>query len=259
MVASRYAPLTQEVDALVAQAAAVGLADQGEPLAAALADAARTDLGDPLSAAPGGRLSASAQTRLDGLASRLAILRDRVGALVGIRDGYPRRVAELRGLIDQVQLAEQRLAESTARAVDRIADTGLPPAPNAVGILRTRLSDLNRPYRKSDWGQLADDAAGLERTANRARERADELREAADGLLARRDELRGRLEAYRAKAARLGFAEHDRLTALHTRARDLLYTAPCDLRAATRAVFAYQRALAALPRQPGDGGENDDR
>src|SRR6266704_2131373 len=93
VVAGRYAPLTQEVDALVAQAASVGLADAGEPLSAALAEAARIDLGDPLSGAPGGRLSAATQARLDGLASRMGVLRERVGALVGIRDGYPRRMA----------------------------------------------------------------------------------------------------------------------------------------------------------------------
>src|SRR2546430_13555916 len=43
VLAGRYAPLTQEVDALVAQARAVGLADDAEPLADALAEAARTD------------------------------------------------------------------------------------------------------------------------------------------------------------------------------------------------------------------------
>src|SRR6266545_3950513 len=196
VVAGRYAPLTQEIDALVAQARSVGLSAQADPLATALTDAARTDLGDPLSAAPGGRLSTGTQERLDRLVARLGALRERVGALVGIRDAYPR--------------------------------------------------------------QIADDVAALERTATQARQRSDELREAADGLLARRDELRGRLDAYRAKAARLGYAEHDGLTALHTRARELLYTAPCDLRAATRAVFAYQQALAALPGPTGDGG-NDDR
>jgi chromosome segregation ATPase len=248
--------LTQEVDALVAQAGSVGLAGAAEPLSALLADVARTDLSDPLSAAPGGRLSASAQVRLDGIVTRLAKLRDRVGALVGIRDGYPRRVAELRALVDQVGAAEERLAGSYARAVDRIADTGLPPAPNAVRVLTARLADLDRLHRESRWGQLVDDAANLERSATRARERAEELREAADGLLARRDELRGRLEAYRAKAATLGYAEDEELTALHTRARELLYTAPCDLRAATRATFAYQQALAARTTRPGPGGDS---
>jgi hypothetical protein len=259
VVAGRYAPLTQEVDALVAQAASIGLTDEAEPLSATLAEVARTDLGDPLSAAPGGRLSASAQARFDGIVARMAKLRDRVGALVGIRDGYPRRVAELRALVDQVALAEERLGGAYARAVDRVADTGLPPAPQAVKVLQARLADLDRLYRASRWGQLVDDADNLERAATRARQRADELREAADGLLARRDELRGRLEAYRAKAASLGYAEHEGLTALHTRARELLYTAPCDLRAATRATFAYQQALAAQPRQTGHGGDDDDR
>ncbi len=273
VVAGRYAPLTQEVDALVAQAASVGLADAGEPLSAALAEAARIDLGDPLSGAPGGRLSAATQARLDGLASRMGVLRERVGALVGIRDGYPRRMAELRALVEQVGTAEERLAEAYARVADRIADTGLPPAPHAAAVLQNRLADLDRLHREARWVPLVDSAAAVERSATRARQRADELREAADGLLARRDELRGRLEAYRAKAARLGYAEHDGLTALHAQARELLWTAPCDLRAGTRAVFAYQQALAAelagaatsqrssaaLPRQNGTGGDSDDR
>src|SRR5204862_6954143 len=99
----------QEVDALVAQARAVGLGDDAEPLAATLAEAARVDLSDPLAAAPGGRLSPAVGQRLDNLTTRLARLRERVGALVVIRDRYPRRVAELRALIDQVALAEQQL------------------------------------------------------------------------------------------------------------------------------------------------------
>src|SRR6266545_3138956 len=195
---------------------------------------------------------------IDALVARLSALRERVGALVGIRDAYPRRIAELGALIEQVGAAEQRVAEAYARVTGKIADTGLPPAPHAAGVLQARLTRLDRTYHQARWAQLADDVAALERTATQARQRSDELREAADGLLARRDELRGRLDAYRAKAARLGYAEHDGLTALHTRARELLYTAPCDLRAATRAVFAYQQALAALPGPTGDGG-NDDR
>jgi hypothetical protein len=73
--------------------------------------------------------------------------------------------------------------------------------------------------------------------------RAAHLHEAADGLLRRRAELRGRLDAYRARAGRMGLIEHDELAARHRTARDLLYTSPCDLPAATRAVVAYQRYL----------------
>src|SRR6266516_2876809 len=107
VVAGAYAPLTQEVDALVARARSVGLDELAEPLAEALAEAGRTDLTDPLSAASGGALSTVTRTRLDRLTGRAATLRDRVAALVGIRDAYPRRVAELAALVDQVATAEQ--------------------------------------------------------------------------------------------------------------------------------------------------------
>src|SRR5690606_36346842 len=71
------------------------------------------------------------------------------------------------------------------------------------------------------------------------------------GLLDRRAELRGRLEAYRAKAARLGKDEDERLAALYGAARDVLWTAPCDLRAATGAVKEALAAVAAWEKGPG--------
>lgn len=69
------------------------------------------------------------------------------------------------------------------------------------------------------------------------------LLENLTGLLDRRAELRGRLEAYRAKATGRGHAEDTELGALHRQARDVLFTAPCDLRTATLAVGRYQRAV----------------
>ena len=200
-VANRYAPLTREIDALVAQARGVGLDELAEPLAGALADAARDDLSDPLTAAPGGTVGAATQARLDDLTRRVGTLRERVGVLVGVREAYPRRVAQLRALLDEVAAAEERLAAAYARATAKIADAGLPPAGATVAVLRARLGDLDRLYHGAAWSQLADAAAALEAGATRSRERAEEQRQLADGLVARRDELRGRLEAYRAKAA----------------------------------------------------------
>ena len=68
-------------------------------------------------------------------------------------------------------------------------------------------------------------------------------------LTGRRDELRGLLGAYRAKAAALGAAEDPELTSRYRRARDLLWTAPCQLAAADDAVRGYQRAVLALGRR----------
>ena len=61
--------------------------------------------------------------------------------------------------------------------------------------------------------------------------------------LAKRDELRGLLGAYKAKAARLGAAEDAALAERYDQARDLLWTAPCDLTAAEAAVAGYQQAV----------------
>jgi hypothetical protein len=64
----------------------------------------------------------------------------------------------------------------------------------------------------------------------------------------RRAELRGRFEAYRAKANRLGCAEHSDALALDASLRQLLWTKPCDLGAATRALVAYQRLVSGTGR-----------
>ncbi len=64
-----------------------------------------------------------------------------------------------------------------------------------------------------------------------------------EALLARREELRGLLGAYKAKAARLGAAEDAELAARYDQAHELLWTAPCDLAAATAAVAGYQQAI----------------
>ena len=72
------------------------------------------------------------------------------------------------------------------------------------------------------------------------------LRNAADaavGLVERRSELRGRFDAYRAKAARLGVVERPDVLAAGERVHDLLWTRPCDLAAATVAVVDYQRLV----------------
>jgi hypothetical protein len=83
----------------------------------------------------------------------------------------------------------------------------------------------------------------------RATERRDTASTAAarnTALMTDRAELRGRLDAYQAKAARRGWAEHPALSPLAETARTLLWTVPCDLDAARIAVGAYQEAIAEL-------------
>lgn len=74
--------------------------------------------------------------------------------------------------------------------------------------------------------------------------------ELATGLVERRAELRGRFEAYRARALRLGRIEEPGLLRLEEEIRRLLWTRPAELAGATRAIGAYQRLL----RQASDAG-----
>jgi uncharacterized coiled-coil DUF342 family protein len=119
------------------------------------------------------------------------------------------------------------------------------------------LKQLDNTATAKQWRKVAADLSTLEAGAHEALNRAQQLRAAADGLIARRDELRGRIEAYRAKANASGLAENESLAPLFEQAHTLLFTAPCDLRAATRAVHAYQTTLASLlganERSPRDG------
>jgi hypothetical protein len=244
-VAGRFAPLTESFDTAAAAAGELGVMDLLRPLGERLDRARSDDLRDPLAAAPGGTLRPAAQTRLRELTAELETVRGRLRELTALRDGYQGRLAALRTLIDQVAGAESGVRDAYARADQKIAQPALPPPPAAAAILRSQLPGSGEVH-KGQWAHLADELTTLETSARRALQRADELRSAADGLLARRAELRGRLDAYRAKAAQTGFAEHADLSTRYQRAHDLLFTAPCDLRQSTQAVYAYQQALAEL-------------
>jgi hypothetical protein len=242
-VAGRLTPLTETLDGLARTAGDLGLPDALRDVDTRLATARTGYLADPLTAAPNGRPAPGTEATLREVAARLDAERDRLAGLVRVRDGYPERAAQVRGLIDEVEAAERGTADGYARATRKIANPGLPPLPGAAPVLRARLEELDEVRRQRDWARLADGLAAVEDAARRARQRAAELREVADGLLDRRDELRGRLDAYQAKASGTGFAEDEELTDRYRRAHDLLFTAPCDLPASTRAVYEYQRAV----------------
>jgi hypothetical protein len=203
-------------------------------------------LSDPLTYAPHGVPADEIQRAATDLAADIATATARLRTESGLRDSYPSRVEALLAEVDVLAEEEAETGGAFDRAAEKIASTGLPPAPDSAAVLRNRIGELDSLHAQQQWRRLADDAATIRAAADRAIERARELRAAADGLVARRDELRGRLDAYRAKAATYRLDEHDDLGPLHVQARTLLYTAPCDLAAATKAVVAYQTALAGL-------------
>ncbi|HET8680651.1 MAG TPA: hypothetical protein VFM54_02075 [Micromonosporaceae bacterium] len=235
-LADELAPLTKALEQARSDAQALG-----DAAARSGVEHLRVRLAEATFAAMGDLLDTSAPP--PALVAEVGAVTTRLAALVRLRDAYPDRVRRLRAAVDAVAKAEAGTHRAYAIANEKIATPGLPPAPDTAGALRAHLAQLDQLHREQRWPRLADELSILERSVTEARERAAQLHEAADGLLLRRAELRGRLGAYRARAGRLGLAEHADLCARHRSAQDLLYTSPCDLPAATRAVVAYQRYL----------------
>jgi hypothetical protein len=206
-------------------------------LLAAVGDTARSD---PLSLSSGGRADTS---RIDEIGRDLAALRGRLEDAVRIRDEHDERARGVAAAIELVETAEYEAAQARETVLAKIASPSLPDLPALSASLRDRLAALEGLRRDGRWLELATRAAELERTVATALDQARETKGLITGLLDRREELRGRLDAYKAKAGRLGLAEDTALTELHQRAYDLLWTSPCDLRGATVTLADYQRAI----------------
>jgi hypothetical protein len=224
--------------------------------------------GDPLGS---GRGRAEALERAAATAGRL---RERAERAAALRREYGAHREALELLVGRVAEAEEEARRTRDLVLVKIASPALPALPRRAPLLRERLAALDGPDGRpaglaagdtagpggdgpgdaaggdgpgdaagGRWLERAELLAGLGRDAEQAVRQAERATAALRELLARRDELRGRLEAFRAKAVRLGRAEDAALDRLHRHARDLLWTAPCDLRRATVAVAGYRRAI----------------
>ncbi|WP_433803240.1 hypothetical protein [Actinomycetospora sp. CA-084318] len=244
-VAARLGPVLDTLDDLRRD---VVTADAPEPAAeldrcAARIDALRTAvLTDPL--AHTGTTEPVDAAELARIAEALSGVRTALDGVRALHAGLDRRVAELTAAVDALagqEAAAVEVAEQVARLIT--AAPGLPVPTRRAPQLRAALRAAHDDARAGRWtaavAAFAAVAAGVE-TAQKA---AATDRDVLAGLLDRRAELRGRLGALRAKASARGRSEDLALDALHTRAHELLWTAPCDLPAATVAVRAYQRAL----------------
>ena len=142
----------------------------------------------------------------------------------------------------------QDAAAAWRQAAVKIAAGALPPPPGDLADLSARLAGLGALLAGGRWTRLASELDLLDRELATATAGFKEAERAVVAAMAKRDELRGLLGAYRAKAARLGAAEDPGLAERYDLARDLLWTAPCDLAAAEAAVAGYQQAV--LGMQP---------
>ena len=212
-------------------------------LAAAQAKLARmrdTLNSDPLALWQGGAVDTSGADRLQ---ERIAAAVARADELIQLRDEARQRVDGARTAATAARSARDDAVAAWQQAAAKIAAGALPPPPAELADLSARLAGLGPLLDAGRWPRLASELDLLDRELATATARFHEAERASVAALAKRDELRGLLGAYKAKAARLGAVEDAALAERYDRARDLLWTAPCDLTAAEAAVAGYQQAV----------------
>ena len=203
-------------------------------LAGALADVERALVHDPLALA-----DRPVEDVLAPVAAAVEPVVVRCAQLAAVRDGWAQGLVELEAALAAAESLRDEADRAGRRAQELIADAP-PIEPDPLPALRAQFAALPGI---AGWPARAvavqDLRAAVTSTTAALRTAAD----AAAELVDRRGELRGRFDAYQAKATRLGVAERADVLAAYDRVRDLLWTRPCDLAAATVAVVDYQRLV----------------
>jgi hypothetical protein len=207
-----------------------------EALTADLASVRRElgSLRDALNADPLGVLPGPAAALRD----RAAALSARAAELAVVRDSADARIAAIGQAAAAARVVRADAVAAASRAAVKVIVTErVPPFADPA----SRLAAVAELRAAGRWTRLAAELEALERDLAAATSAFRDTERRMAGLLARRDELRGLLGAYKAKAARLGAIED--LATLYDAARELLWTAPCDLDVAEQAVQRYQHEV----------------
>ena len=209
------------------------------------------------SSAPGGGRPDT--ERYDRAARALDDIRREIDAVLQVRQDAEQRLMRLRDVLSRADrtLAEARTARGEVLA--KIAAVDVPAVSGPPTALYEQLAIAAEHRRHARWHRLSPLLESLEERAEEELERARASLTAVTAPLAVRAELRGRLDAYRARVARHGAADDPLLAERYDIARRLLWSAPCDLRAAEQAVLRYQRAaleVLAPPGEPAGRGED---
>lgn len=208
------------------------------------------------SSAPGGGRPDT--DRYDRAARALEDVRREIDAVLSVRQDAEQRLVRLRDVLSRADrtLAEARAARGEVLA--KIAASEVPAVSGPPTALHEQLAAAADYRRHAQWHRLSPLLESLEQRAEDELERARASLSAVTAPLAVRAELRGRLDAYKAKVAQNGMAEEPVLVERYDAARRMLWSAPCDLRAAEQAVLRYQQAASEVlvPRR---GGQPADR
>ena len=216
-----------------------------DAVAATLVELERRASGDPLSLRGG---QSPMGDQLVALTAALDAFVLRLTDIASARNHWPDRLAALDAQLVELEALGGRERERRERATELVAAT-LPAPPDRLADLGRRRAALDRP---APWPTRAGALGELASAVGAGLAELGAAVELADGLVERRAELRGRFEAYRARALRLGCVEAPELVRLEEQIHRMLWTRPADLAAATRAIAAYQRCL----REATDAGRS---
>lgn len=204
------------------------------------------------SSAPGGGRPDTA--RYDRAARALEDIRREVAAVLDVRQDAERRLMQLRDVLSRADRTLTEARQARGEVLAKIAASEVPAVSGPSTALHEQLAAAAGYRRRAQWHRLSPLLDSLEERAEDELLRARESLTAVTAPLAVRAELRGRLDAYKAKLARHGLAEDPLLTERYDLARRMLWSGPCDLRAAEQAVWRYQQAAAeALAVQQREG------
>ncbi|MCZ1009954.1 hypothetical protein [Streptomyces lydicus] len=207
------------------------------------------------SSAPGGGRPDT--VRYDRAARALEDIRREVAAVLDVRQDAEQRLMQLRDVLSRADRTLTEARQARGEVLAKIAASEVPAVSGPSTALHEQLAAAAGYRRRAQWHRLSPLLDRLEERAEDELLRARESLTAVTAPLAVRAELRGRLDAYRAKLARHGLAEDPLLTERYDLARRMLWSAPCDLRAAEQAVWRYQQAAAEalVPPQREDKGD----
>ncbi|MEU9131529.1 hypothetical protein AB0D08_26055 [Kitasatospora sp. NPDC048540] len=253
-------PLADDLDALATDLTALRDEVRADPLALwrpVRVPAQRGTVPDGTAfAAPGGTVDTG---RFDRAGRALDDVRVELEGLLRLRDESHERLQQIADLLQRADATLTEARRARGEVLAKIAATEVPAVPGPTSALRERIRHAVECQQTGQWYRLGplldalEDAAAKE--LNRARQALTEVAQP----LAVRAELRGRLEAYKAMAARLGLAEDPEVVERFEKARWLLWSAPCDLRAGAEAVARFQQALRPPEAAGPAGGPQDAR
>jgi hypothetical protein len=226
----------------------LGLAASQDPIAGVMTELTgrldavrRTALTDPLRFWADG---AVAVREAEQLVAQCERVHADLQALAELRRHAARRLDQVSDTVTKVRRLEQETSAQRRWVSAKILSAPVPEkATLPTSLLSPRLATALELCRSEHWRQLASELQALERDVIAALTRAQSDLIEAGRPLQQRAELRGRLSAYRAKAAGLGRIEDLALEQRYQRARRLLWRAPCDLTVAAAAVADYLDAV----------------